>query len=554
MIASPPKIANQKTTPRFFLSISTFPENPDDPMPSSLPLLQAFQNNQGEIIFGKGIQKVNKAFHYATANVGKCLRTGQAMSFNFPLELVFETGDVQDAARSIALDETLNKDNLSTTLASQVFTTKKCSRQNNFCPVTGLTWLIHPDRFPNLLEDDWHWGYRDRYHDNYRIKLANNPQYLAGALAAASSLAKKPTSARRDEQFYQVGGVLHPTSPSYIERECSRQLLEAIKLGKCCTLIGPRHNGKSSLCCKTAAALERSGYNTAKIDLSSLGINLTAKSWYANLIYRLLDELKLDKIDPIQYLEKLDVLSGTTVLEWLLKDLISSGPNRNFVLFFDEIDVIEAIPHIKDNFIIWLRSFYNNLQSKAITKFSFVLSGVRSPAEILDQKTTPFNIGSTIKVGPLFLTDCHQLQKGLKSRCLSPEAALKVVLQWSGGQPLLTQKICQLVSESPIYIEGGFETKIIDKIVSNRIISNYLARDPANHFGTLFDALENSPHYSQIINQVKLLNKKRLIPFKNTATVRELLSLGLIKIVKQCQANFVTFANPIYAAIFSSLN
>ena len=92
------KISNS-VAKRFFLSISTFPENPEAPMPSSLPLLQAFQNNQGEIIFGKGIQKVNKAFHYATANVGKCLLTGQATSFNFPLELVFETGDVHDAAR-----------------------------------------------------------------------------------------------------------------------------------------------------------------------------------------------------------------------------------------------------------------------------------------------------------------------------------------------------------------------------------------------------------------------------------------------------------------------
>jgi len=42
---------------------------------------------------------------------------------------------------------------------------------------------------------------------------------------------------------------------------------------------------------------------------------------------------------------------------------------------------------------------------------------------------------------------------------------LQRILDWTGGQPFLTQKLCQLIAKFPGVIGAGKEVEIIDKLV-----------------------------------------------------------------------------------------
>jgi hypothetical protein len=64
---------------------------------------------------------------------------------------------------------------------------------------------------------------------------------------------------------------------------------------------------------------------------------------------------------------------------------------------------------------------------------------------------------------------------GFKDQVPNPEAILKAILDWTGGQPLLTQKLCQLVTQrcqdaqdADLSLPPGAESAWIDDLVQTR--------------------------------------------------------------------------------------
>ena len=85
---------------------------------------------------------------------------------------------------------------------------------------------------------------------------------------------------------------------------------------------------------------------------------------------------------------------------------------------------------------------------------------------------------------------------GFKDQVPNPEAILNAILDWTGGQPLLTQKLCQLVTQksqnaqkADLSLPPGTETAWIDDLVKTHIIDHWEAQDNPEHLRTIRNRL-----------------------------------------------------------------
>lgn len=77
-----------------------------------------------------------------------------------------------------------------------------------------------------------------------------------------------------------------------------------------------------------------------------------------------------------------------------------------------------------------------------------------------------------------------------------PIATLQRILYWTGGQPFLTQKLCQLVTQvayqtpsETLQISPGMEDFWVDALVKTYVLDNWEAQDEPVHLRTIRDRL-----------------------------------------------------------------
>jgi hypothetical protein len=116
--------------------------------------------------------------------------------------------------------------------------------------------------------------------------------------------------------------------------------------------------------------------------------------------------------------------------------------------------------------------------------------GVATPSELIkDKKRTPFNIGKGIELTGFEFAKDSPLINGFSHLTNNPEALLKEILAWTGGQPFLTQKICDLIRESQIKVPDGEEVSFVENLVRERVIENWESHDDPEHFKTIRDRI-----------------------------------------------------------------
>jgi hypothetical protein len=78
------------------------------------------------------------------------------------------------------------------------------------------------------------------------------------------------------------------------------------------------------------------------------------------------------------------------------------------------------------------------------------LAGVATPGELLrDPKITRFDIGQHVELADFQFVEARILTGGWKLREQEAGPLYKEVIDWTGGHPYLTQKLCRLIAESP---------------------------------------------------------------------------------------------------------
>ncbi|NJR63662.1 MAG: hypothetical protein HC769_35730 [Cyanobacteria bacterium CRU_2_1] len=280
-----------------------------------------------------------------------------------------------------------------------------------------------------------------------------------------------------------------------MKRQADRELYKALMQGCFCYVFNCRQMGKSSLRLQVMHRLSQDGIRCALIDMTEIGSQrITPDQWYAALFLTLVTELKLG--DPIDWLEtwwqKRLILPPIKRLTDFLETVVLVQILEPIVIFVDEIDSVLSLEFTTDDFFALIRSCYEKRAvNAAYHRLSFTLIGVATPADLIQNRLrTPFNIGCAIKLDGLQRSEVAPLAVGLQGYVADPPNAINTILDWTGGQPFLTQKVCKLVVQQAI--EQGrpdLRDSEIRGLIQTVLIDQWESQDEPTHFKTIRDRI-----------------------------------------------------------------
>lgn len=354
---------------------------------------------------------------------------------------------------------------------------------------------------------------------------------------------------------YKVGGSLTEDAPSYVVRQADLDLYNELKAGNFCYIFNSRQMGKTSLQVRTIKRLQAEGIACTTIDISGRGSkDINPEQWYAGIVYTLVANFEI--ANPSEFirtwwkencelspLQRLDIFVETILLE-KIRDKI--------VIFIDEIDSILSLTQ-GDDFFSWIRSCYEKRNFNSdFNRLTFVLLGVATPSDLIaDKVRTPFNIGRAIQLNGFQRHEIPPLAEGLKG-IANPQAVLQQVLAWTGGQPFLTQKLCDLLVNQnnldySLKLGGITEVELVKNIVTEQIIENWESQDEPPHLKTIKDRILMSKHNTgALLGLYQNILELGQIPASDSPEQIELRLSGLV--VES--SGYLKVYNRIYAAVF----
>ncbi|MEH2087142.1 AAA-like domain-containing protein [Nostoc sp.] len=347
---------------------------------------------------------------------------------------------------------------------------------------------------------------------------------------------------------YIFSGSLPENASTYVIREADAQLYEGLKTGKFCYVLNSRQSGKSSLRVRTMQRLRHDGVQCAAVDLSAGGIqNVPPEQWYADLIDTLIDSFGLD-LDFGDWWEANQLNSLVTRFRKFLEEVLLVEVQESIVIFIDEIDSVLSLNFPTDDFFALIRACYNKrVDNPEYNRLTFCLLGVASPSNLIeDKQRTPFNIAKAISLKGFQLHEAEPLKKGLQKKFNNPQTIMQEILQWTGGQPFLTQKLCQFMVE-----ESEKENpRSVEQVVSSRIIENWESQDEPEHLRTIQARIlrdeQRAGYLLELYQQVRLAEEQSEVTADDTLEQSELQLSGLV--VRQ-QGKLIIY-NQIYREIF----
>ncbi|NEP04794.1 MAG: hypothetical protein F6K34_08100, partial [Okeania sp. SIO4D6] len=310
--------------------------------------------------------------------------------------------------------------------------------------------------------------------------------------------------------YYKVGGSLKYTHPTYVKREGDRLLIDALRNRDFCYVLNSRQMGKSSLRVRAMKQLEKEGLKCASIDVTKIGSHVTQDAWYEGFASELLRGFRLrEKVKLNHWWQEHSAATPVQRLREFIEDVLLVEFSQTLVIFVDEIDSMIKLK-FKDDFFAFIRACYNQrVDNRDYERLTFCLLGVATVSDLIqDRERTPFNIGKSIDLTGFSLDEAKEvLIPGLKNRVENPEQVLAEVLKWTGGQPFLTQKLCQIIVKN-----NHSCTPDVGELVRTYIINNWESHDNPEHLRTIRDRLLVNEKrasrllglYQQVLNSIPL--------------------------------------------------
>jgi adenylate cyclase len=355
---------------------------------------------------------------------------------------------------------------------------------------------------------------------------------------------------------YQVGGSLTNFSPSYVERAADLQLYEALHKGEFCYVLNSRQMGKSSLLVKTKHRLQQEGFICTTIDMTNIGSeNITPSQWYKGVVadlwsgFNLLETINL----KAWWKEREDISLLQRLSSFISEVLLVQFKQERLFIFIDEIDSTLSLNFSIDDFFALIRFCYNQRAiNSEYNRITFAIFGVATPSDLIrDKKRTSFNIGKAIELQGFTSDKIQPLAKGLNLKQCQQELVLNEILAWTGGQPFLTQKLCQLVvnSSQESLILGETEASWVRNLIWSNIIHKWESQDEPEHLRTIRDRLlYNEQMAGRLLGIYQQILEEEEILTDDSREQIELLLSGLVINQQGC----LKVKNPIYQAIFNS--
>jgi O-acetyl-ADP-ribose deacetylase (regulator of RNase III) len=353
-----------------------------------------------------------------------------------------------------------------------------------------------------------------------------------------------------DENYYKVGGSLEYQHPTYVVRKADADLYEGLKNGEFCYVLNSRQMGKSSLRVQMMKKLKEQGVKCASIDMTRIGSHVTQAEWYAGVISELLRGFSLSrKVNFSSWWRDREALPPLQRLRELIEDVLLVEFSQKLAIFVDEIDSIIKIK-FKEDFFAFIRACYNQrVDNPDYNRLTFCLLGVATPSDLITDKniSTPFNIGRAIELTGFQLHEVQPLIQGLDRKANRPKVVIREVLEWTGGQPFLTQKLCKQILNWEKPILEGREAECVEELVRSRIIENWETQDEPEHLRTIRDRILWSQRKEQLLWLYLHILKTGEVRANDTPEQMELRLSGLV--VKQ-QGKLRVY-NRIYASVFN---
>jgi WD40 repeat protein len=293
--------------------------------------------------------------------------------------------------------------------------------------------------------------------------------------------------------------------------------------------------------------LQKEDIACASIDITKIGSQqVTLQQWYGSLIGSLAKSFKLSgKFNRITWLRDREKLSPVQWLDEFIEEVLLEQVSHKIAIFIDEIDSIIKIS-FKDDFFAFIRACYNQrVDNPEYRRLTFCLLGVATPSDLIaDKARTPFNIGRAIDLTGFTLEEAKSsLIQGLVEKVGNPENVLETVLDWTGGQPFLTQKLCKLVTEKTKSRKPN-----IKQLVQKYVIDNWESQDEPEHLRTIRDRiLSNEQRTSRLLGLYQQILQQGEIAADDSSEQMELRLSGLV--VKQ--NGKLRVYNRIYEAVFN---
>ena len=137
----------------------------------------------------------------------------------------------------------------------------------------------------------------------------------------------------------------------------------------------------------------------------------------------------------------------------------------------------------------------------------------------------------------------------LETKSASPYSVLKEVFDWTGGHPLLTQKVCKIISDFNYFIPAGLEVILVEKLVQDRVINNWENQVLGSYLQTIRNHLLNNTiclPISLLRLYLKILQEQE-VNINQSREKKELIKLGLV-IERE---NKLKVSNRLYQSIFN---
>jgi hypothetical protein len=299
------------------------------------------------------------------------------------------------------------------------------------------------------------------------------------------------------------------------------------------------------------------------IDPQSRGTTSTEEQWYAGTIKRLIEDLGLAEALPFSAWWKEGAQQSLSAVERFsefIDQILLKQITAPIVIFVEEVDNLLSLKFDTDGFFGLIRSLH---ERRAVTsankRLTFCFLGVATPYDLIHSShRSAFNIGHAVELSGLGRQEAEPLLAGLVGKVIDPPAVLDAVLEWSGGQPFLTQKLLALVCAASAPSLGGDEVASVahlpaDELVSlvarDQVIHNWESQDSPVHLRTIRDRLLHGDelYRSRLLGIVLAIQEQGGI---DCDASREQMQLRLTGLVVPCKGKLQIY-NPIYAAVFN---